>query len=268
MTYLLGRDDPVHRLRPSLASGLAAVLVAAGLVLTLQLGSGIPLRAWSSSERAIVLTEILPAAVAAVVLLAFVGWARWDAVRRDPFRLPTSPFVLAVVALASLAVLARLALADWGAPTARVLALLALSAAVTGVAEELALRGVLLRSLRVGRRPEIVAALGTTAASAVLQVPVLAFTARGFGPVDVAVAVALGALLYLVRRATRTLVAAVALHLAWDLGTLVDRAGDGAALTGPAAVVAVVVVALVTWAFVATARGDRTRRALVDPRLA
>lgn len=268
MTYLLGRNDPTPRLRPSMASGIAVMAITAGLVLGVQMTSGVPYRAWGSSDRALVVSEIVPVTVAAIFLIAFVGWSQWDSVWRDPFRLPVRPWVRIVVTLACLGVALRLAVADWGGTGSRTLVLLLLAALASGFTEELALRGVLLRALRVGRRPEIVCALAVTLASALVQLPVLAIGNRGLRPLDVAVAFCLGGLLYLVRRLTRLLWPAVLAHVAWDVGTVIDRAGGDLSLSGVEGVVAGLLSALVVVALMVTLRGDRTRRALVDPRLA
>ena len=272
MTYLLGRDDPVPRLRPSVASGVVVLLGAATLVVGLQFTSGFPYRVWGTSERALVLTEIVPFAVTAAFLVAFALWSQWDALWRDPFRLPTSALTRAVVALACAGVLVRLAFEDAAALPLRMLALLALSAALTGFVEELALRGVLLRALRVRRRPEVACALWTLLVSALVQVPLLALVPDATTAGDVLVALSLGALFYLVRRVTRSLWPAVAVHAAWDLGTLLERTagevGPDAASAGALGPwVAVVLALVVLGALAATLRGDRTRRALVDPLL-
>ncbi len=267
VTYILGRHDPVFRLRPTTASGIVAVLVTGALVVGLQFASGTPYRAWASSDRILVLTEVVPVAVAAVFLTAFLRWSQWDAIWRDPYRLPMSVLARLIVLLAVAGVLARTATSAWGAVPVRTLAILILSAALTGLVEELALRGVLLRALRVGRRPEVACALWIVLASALVQLPILWLGSRAVGAVDVVVALALGALLYLVRRVTRTLAAAVVVHVAWDLGSLLERADGGARLTGVTAVVAVVAAAAVALALVVTVRRDRLRRALIDPAL-
>lgn len=267
MTYILGRHDPVFRLRPTLASGVVAALVAGTLVVGLQFASGTPYRAWASSDRILVLTEVVPVAVATVFLVAFLRWSQWDAIWRDPYRLPTSILTRAVVLLAVVGVLIRTVGGSWGAAPARTLVILVLSALLTGLVEELALRGVLLRALRVGRRPEVACALWVVLASALVQLPILWLGSRAVSGADVAVALALGALLYLVRRTTRTLVAAILVHVAWDLGSLLERADGGAWLTGGTAVVAVVAAVAVALVLLLTVRRDRLRRALIDPAL-
>ncbi|TGO04871.1 CPBP family intramembrane glutamic endopeptidase [Serinibacter arcticus] len=267
MTYILGRHDPVFRLRPTLASGIVTVLATGALVVGLQFASGTPYRAWASSDRILVLTEVVPVAVATVFLVTFLRWSQWDAIWRDTYRLPTSILTRAIVLLAVAGVLARTAGATWGAVPARTLVILVLSAVLTGLVEELALRGVLLRALRVGRRPEVACALWVVLASALVQLPILWLGSRAVSGADVVVALVLGALLYLVRRTTRTLVVAIGVHVAWDLGSLLERADGVAWLTGGTALIAVVASAAVALALLATVRRDRLRRALIDPAL-
>lgn len=270
MTYLLGRNDPTYRLRPGVAAGTAVLLVTLAIVEGLQFASGIPYRAWGSSDRVLVLTEIVPVAVGAVFLVAFVRWAGWDAVWRDPFPLPVARGVRTVVVIAGVVVIAHLVSLGVPAVPGSSLALLA-SAAVLGASlEELALRGVLLRALRVGRRPELRCALWTTLVGALLQLPVLALgSGSGLGPVSVLVATAGGALFYLVRRAARSLGPAIALHAITDLTLLLQRADGAEPYEGPlATTLAVTTAAVVLLALALTLRHDRSRPALVDPALA
>lgn len=267
MTYILGRQDPVHRLRPTVTSGIVTALVTGALVVGLQFASGTPYRAWASSDRILVLTEVIPVAVATVFLIAFLRWSQWDWVWRDPYRLPTSILTRVVVVAAAGGILVRALDQLGGDVPQRTLLILVLSACLTGTVEEITLRGVLLRSLRVGRRPEIVCALWTVAASALVQLPILWLGTGSTQPADVVAALTLGALLYLVRRTTRTLGAAILVHVLWDLGSHLERANASLWLTGPAAATAVLLALLVLVVLALTLRHDRLRRALVDPRL-
>ncbi|GMA31516.1 CPBP family glutamic-type intramembrane protease [Litorihabitans aurantiacus] len=272
-TFILGRHDVAPRIRVTLARGLVVTLAAAVLTLGLQLVSGTPYRAWGSSDRAVVLAEVVPLVVSAVFLVAFVVWSQWDAVWRDPFRMPTPVAVRVVVAVACGAVLARAAVQDFS-PAGVDLGPLLAAAVLGAVVHEVAVRGVLLRALRVGRRSEMVAAWTATAASALPQVVVLVLvpsaTGRGLTAVaDVAALLALGALLHLVRRTTRRLLAAVGVHAVWNVGSQLERAGGGAStLEGPLVATAALVLAVAVVAALATTlRRDPLRRALVDPRL-
>lgn len=268
MTYLLGRDDPVPRLRPSEISGIVAVLGAGVVILALQFASGVPRRTWGSSPGVLTLTEIVPFAVAAAFLVAFVGWSQWDAVWRDPFRLPVPRLVCLLTLVGCAGVLALLLQADWAAVPRSTLPLLVLAAVLAGFTHELALRGVLLRSLRVRRRPEIIGVLWTTVVSVLVQLAVLALASTALTVSDVGAAVGMAALCYLVRRMTRTLAAAVVLHACWSLGTLIERVHGSPDHPSVDARVAAVGAILALFALALTLRGDRTRRALVDPRLA
>jgi membrane protease YdiL (CAAX protease family) len=97
---------------------------------------------------------VIPLVGGSLVLIAFLLWAGWDWVFKDPQRLPMYGFLWVPIALFAVGIVVHLAVADWGdAPTDLLLAILA-AGVLVGFAEETLFRGVILRSLRTNLRPE------------------------------------------------------------------------------------------------------------------
>lgn len=162
--------------------------------------------------------------VGLTVLASWLGW--WPAILRDGRRLGG---VLRFVPVLWLVVIGlAIALGEAGSiGTDRLLWTAALAVAV-GYSEELAYRGLVLTGLRgVGddRWPERRVWLVSTALFAVLHLPNLLV---GLEPVAAVVQTALaflgGTALYLVRRTTGTLAAAVLLHGLWDFAAFTGGA--------------------------------------------
>jgi len=104
-------------------------------------------------------------------VLAFVWWARWDILWRDPERLPMPRLARVVIGLFAATVVVRLVGPDWAdVPGDLLLAILA-TGVLVGLAEELVFRGIVLRCLRTGNRPESTVALWTALAFGLFHLP-------------------------------------------------------------------------------------------------
>ncbi len=165
------RTTTHRRIEPSVGVAVAVVLAYMVVVNAIQVTAGIDYQDWFDTAHNAVRTAVIPLAVANVLLLGFVAWARWDIFWRDPERLPMSGLAKAILALFGLTVLARLAWLDWAdVPGDLLLALLA-TGVLVGLAEELVFRGVVLRCLRTGNRPESWAALWTALGFGLFHLP-------------------------------------------------------------------------------------------------
>lgn len=153
-------------------------------------------------------------------LVVFLVWARWDHVFTDWRRLRMGFWLWLPAGLMVVAFLLQFAGVAWGEFTGAHLMWILLAGVLVGFAEETLFRGIILRSLREGGRPEGVVVLISSLwfgffhatnllvgspAPAVLQQCVVASMA--------------GIALYLWRRGTGTLVAGMVVHGLWDVSS-------------------------------------------------
>ncbi len=196
---------------------MVVVLVYMAVVNGMQVTTGIAYQDWFDSAHNAIRTAVIPLAVANVLLLAFVLWARWDIFWRDPECLALSWPAKTVIALFVLTVLVRLVSLNWErVPGDLLLAVLA-TGVLVGTAEELVFRGVVLRCLRTHRRPESSAALWTAVAFGVFHLPNIFLGTGLAGLSQIALAAISGYALYLIRRGRGFLWMAMVAHGAWDI---------------------------------------------------
>ena len=143
------------RIAPSPLVALG-VIVAYAVVFTVVaiVPSGIPYADWFATGASTFRTAVLPLMAGAVVLVVFLWWARWDFVFRDPERLPMRRFYWAAVAVFVVAIVLHLVFVRWERLTPGLLLAVLAAGVLVGFCEETLFRGILLRSLRNGRRSE------------------------------------------------------------------------------------------------------------------
>jgi uncharacterized protein len=154
-----------YRVEPTPLVGVAVVVVYIVVVFGTQLSSGIPYEDWVSTPANAVRAAIIPLAGGSALLVAFLAFARWDMIWRDPDRLPM-PMVMKVAIYVFIAsILVRFLGVDWGTVEADLLLVVVGSGVLVGFAEETLFRGIFLRSMRTRGRTEAVAALWTRSRS-------------------------------------------------------------------------------------------------------
>ena len=202
-------------------------------------------------------TAVVPLAVGNVLLLAFVWWARWDIFWRDPERLPMPRLGIVIVGLFVATVVVRLAGLTWAdVPGDLLLAILA-TGVLVGLAEELLFRGIVLRCLRTGDRPESSAALWTALGFGLFHLPNIFMGTGAAGLSQIVLAALTGYALYLFRRWQGLLVVAMVAHGTWDISAFLvgDYGKDAAA--GAALALNLVLAAACVVALVRSLRSDR-----------
>jgi uncharacterized protein len=267
MSSTVGSSSARWRVTPSVPVAAVVFVVYVVIVLVLMKTSGYEYEHFFDTADSTLRSAVLPLAAGSVWLVAFLAWARWDHVFRDARRLPTGWFLWLLPAVMVLVVVLHLVGLDWSLfDPGHLLAVLAASVLV-GFAEETLFRGVVLRSLRQGDRSEGTAVLWTTLwfggfhltnlllgePGAVLQVGFAALTGTG---------------LYLARRGTGTIVAAMALHGAWDfssflVGVHAPEGGVGAAANF--LIVVVYALAAVTLVVLVVRERSRPAREAITP---
>ena len=103
-----------YRIEPSIGVAIAAALAYMVVCSGIQLSSGIEYKDWFDNADNAYRTAVLPLAVCSALLAAFLAWARWDIVWRDPGRLMMSTLMRAILILFLVAVALRLVGIQWG----------------------------------------------------------------------------------------------------------------------------------------------------------
>ena len=163
---------------------------------------------------------VVPMAVLAALLLALTSWRGWwPAVLGEA--LPAPRWLLAVPALFLAGALGNLALTAWGSKPLALVAYLALGTLLVGFNEEIVFRGLMVVGLR-GRHGEALVCLYSSLAFGLLHGANF-FLGQGLSDtlVQVVYAFFMGVVLYIVRRATGTILACMALHALWDFSSLI-----------------------------------------------
>ena len=144
-----------YRIEPTPLVGIAMVVAYIVVVFGSQLSSGIPYEDWVSTPANAVRAAIIPLAVGSVLLIAFLAFARWDMIWRDPDRLPMPTVMKVAIYVFIASILVRFAGVDWGTVETDLLLVVIGSGVLVGFAEETLFRGIFLRSMRTrtARRP-------------------------------------------------------------------------------------------------------------------
>ena len=239
-----------RRIEPSVTVAFVAVLAYTLVFITLAATSGIPYTEWFDTADNAVRTAVIPLAVGNVMLLAFVVWARWDMLWRDPERLPGSRLGAVILGLFVLVIVLRLVTLRWTDVPVDLLLAILLTGVLVGLAEELLFRGIVLRCLRTGGRPESSAALWTAIGFGLFHLPNIFLGTGVRGLVQIVLAALTGYALYLFRRWSGVIVVAMVAHGTWDISTFLagdysTDLGDGLNLSVSAIVAILCLVALV-----------------------
>ena len=114
------------RIAPSVPVALALIVAYSVVFTGVAASSGIPYTDWFATGASAFRTAVLPLLCGAVLIVAFLLWARWDFVFRDPERLPMRPVYWVAVAVFVLGIVLHLVFVNWSRLTpGLVLAILA-----------------------------------------------------------------------------------------------------------------------------------------------
>jgi membrane protease YdiL (CAAX protease family) len=196
---------------------------------------------------------VIPLAVGSVLLIAFLAYARWDIVWRDPERLRTTTAMKIAMGLFIVLVVIRLVGVDYASAGVALVLVVVLTGVLVGFAEEALFRGIFLRCMRTGGRTEAHAALWTAVAFGLFHLPNL-IVGSGIGQLaQVVLAGISGVTLYLFRRNRGLILVAMIAHGIWDISTFLSgsHGADWAALLSfaifPIGVIAAVVALVSVW---------------------
>ncbi|QJW35041.1 CPBP family intramembrane glutamic endopeptidase [Cellulosimicrobium protaetiae] len=238
------------RVRPRAWVGVAVWVVYGLVVVVLQKSSGIPYTDFGDSPSNLWRGAVLSLVVGAVVLVAVTTWLGWWRPALRERRTTRARWTIIAPALLVVAVVGNLVSTTWSAVSLEfVLAALALGVFV-GFTEELTTRGVLLVGLR-GSVAEIGVALISSLCFGLMH-GINIFLGQSVAATlpQIGQAFLHGLTFYILRRVTGSLIAAMALHGAWDFSVFsLEQAGG----SNPLAILAIVsgVLALVFFWFAA-----------------
>ena len=247
---------PTWRIAPTLPVAIGVFIAYVVVFIGLSATSGIVFDEWFTSSSNIVRAAVIPLVGGSLVLIAFLLWARWDFVFKDPERLPMSGGLRVVLVLYVLGIIAQFAVADWSKASGRLLPILA-AGLLVGFAEETLFRGIILRSLRTNARPEAWVMLISSLWFGFFHLTNLF---NGVNAISVLIqcllASAGGVVYYLFRRFRGLLLLAMFAHGLWDTSLFLPAPSGGLANVDRVVLIVVVISALV--AAVVVLRRDRS----------
>lgn len=210
-----------------------AVYVAIGQILGLTLGHTIAEGGPFASAWNVFLLLVLPIALGALLIIAFLAAIRWlgPIFARQP--IAGRPWMWVAVAVIGYPIVLRLIGIDYGGFAPGVVALTFLAGLFIGLAEELVTRGAAVTLLRKGGYKELVVAVLSAALFASMHL----INALGSGfSITVALTVVYtffyGICMYVVMRATGSIVWAIVLHALTDPTTFLATGGIDTAVEG------------------------------------
>lgn len=248
------------RVQPTVPVGITVAVVYTIILSSIQQQSGITYDEFFDNAENAWRGPVFSLAIGSVLLLAFVAWARWDIVRRDPERLPMSGLAWTLLGAFTLLIVIRAAGIGYGdIDTSLLIAVLCLGVLV-GLSEELLFRGIFLRCMRNGQMSEGAAALWTATAFGLFHVPNVFLGTGVVGLLQVLLAGLSGIALYYLRVATGAIVAAMVMHGLFDITTFLSTdysAGWSSTVALPLQVVTWVLAGVVAIQLFRKARGYR-----------
>jgi membrane protease YdiL (CAAX protease family) len=250
------------RLRPTVPVATVAFMVYVVIVIGLMKMSGFAYTDIFNTTEGALRGAVIPLAAGSVWLIVFLAFARWDFVFRDPRKLSMGFWLWLAPILMLLTLVLQFIAVTWSSFDIGHMLAITAAAILVGFAEETLFRGIILRALRSGDRSEGMAVLLSSLWFGLFHLTNLILGA-GVGVVfQVVVATLAGVGLYLARRGTGMLIAAMVLHGLWDLSTFLlgVHANDTLKAIGPFVGYAAYAVCLA--ALIIILRRDRTTHML------
>jgi membrane protease YdiL (CAAX protease family) len=192
-----------------------------------------------------------------VLMLAFVVLARWNYVWRDPQKLVASTVMKVAMGMWCVAIAVRLTGIEWSRVPHDLLLAIVLSGLLVGFAEEILFRGIVLRGMREGGRPESLAAIWTAACFGLFHLPNMFMGVGLLGLSQVVLAALSGIILYAFRRHYGMIWPAMVAHGAWDISLFLAGRYGAPWLAVPASIMQLVIVVLGIAVLVSIYQNDR-----------
>ena len=210
--------SPTWRIAPSVPVAAGVFVAYVVVFIGLAYSAGIDYDQWFATGGNAFRAAVIPLIGGSLVLIAFVLWARWDGVFKDPHRLPMSGLLWVPVAIWVVGIVAHFAIADWAnTPTDLLMAIVA-AGVLVGFTEETLFRGIILRSLRTSLRPEAWVMLISSVWFGFFHLTNLLVGSPAGGVLFQCLQASVaGVVLYLFRRVRGLLVMGMIAHGLWDM---------------------------------------------------
>jgi membrane protease YdiL (CAAX protease family) len=212
-----------HRLFvPSAALATIALFAYIAIFYGFAQAGGIAYGEWFATADNALHSALIPLLAGSGFLVLFMLVFRWNALWRDPVRLPISRLQALLLLLFTGIILIRLLFIRWqDVPTELLLVVLGVGVGV-GFAEEMALRGIFLRGMRTQGRSEGRAVLWTCIAFGLLHIPNIFLGTGALGISQLLLAALTGFILYLFRRRFAWIFPAMVAHGVWDISVFLS----------------------------------------------
>ena len=248
------------RVQPTIPVGITVAVVYTVILSTIQQQSGIKYDEFFDNAHNAWRGPVFSLAIGSVLLLAFVAWARWDMLWRDPERLPMSRLAWILLGAFTLLVVIRGVGIAYADVDTSLLTAIACLGVLVGLSEELLFRGIFLRCMRNGQMSEGAAALWTATAFGLFHLPNVFLGTGVTGLLQVLLAGLSGIALYYFRVAWGAIAVAMVMHGVFDATTFLsgDYGADwSTSVALPLQVVTWVLAGLVAIQLFRKARGYR-----------
>lgn len=207
---------------PSVALATIGLFAYIAIFYGIAQASGIAYGQWFATADNALHSALIPLLAGSGFLAMFMLVFRWNALWRDPVRLPTDRLQATLMLLFIGIIMLRLLFIRWqDVPTELLLVVLGVGTGV-GFAEEMALRGIFLRGMRTNGRCEGRAVLWTCIAFGLLHVPNIFLGTGVLGISQLLLAALTGFILYLFRRRFAWIVPAMVAHGVWDISVFLS----------------------------------------------
>lgn len=211
------------RLAPRPLTGVLVMALYLAVFYGVWVLNGIDYQHIGQSARTLMRWYVAPLAAGAVVLVVVttvLGWWRpalFEAKRATPRWLLVGPVFMACSAVAT--VLAK----DTSETTQKMLALLVIGSLLVGFNEELVTRGLLVVGFRGGRYREAQVWFFSSLLFGLMHLPNWIFGAGPGAMLQVLLTFLFGTMMYLLRRASGTIIWCMLLHGLWDFATFIGK---------------------------------------------
>lgn len=219
------------RVAPSLPVAIGVFIAYVVVFIGLSSTSGIAYSDWFASGGNAFRTAVIPLVGGSLVLVAFLVWARWDWVFKDPARLRMNGVLWATVVVFLVGIVAHFAVADYERASGGLLLAIITAGVLVGFAEETLFRGIILRALRTDLRPEAWVMLISSVWFGFFHMTNIVNGSPAQAVLSQCVqASVLGVGLYLFRRVRGLLVPGMIAHGLWDMGAFLPAPSGTLAL--------------------------------------
>lgn len=252
------------RVRPTVPVATGVFVVYVVIFIGLMKASGFPYTDIFATTEGSLRGAVLPLAAGSLWLIAFVAFARWDFVFRDPRRLSMGFWLWLPLVLMTVTMLITFASVTYSAFDAGHALAIVAAAVLVGFAEETLFRGIILRALRNGGRAEGLVVLFSSLWFGFFHLTNLVVGAGASAVLQSVIASAAGVALYLARRSIGALVVGMVFHGLWDLSSFLSGVHATADLRAIGALVGWTVYASAIVALILILRRDRETR-VIEP---